>query len=85
MSVAEIGGLTDILDRVKTWSLADRVALAKAVLETFAPDSMAPPGAPAIAPSSEEIRRTIQTDRTAPSDETIRRWRDEHLMEKYGA
>lgn len=34
--------------------------------------------------SGEDIRRIFGAGRPAPDDETVRRWRDEHLMEKYG-
>ena len=84
MNATMTDDLTEVLDRVKTWSVTSRIALVKGVLETFTSDTATDSAAPTVAPSSEEIRRTYQTDRDAPSDETIRRWKHEHLMEKYG-
>lgn len=100
--------LTMVLDHVKTWSVASRIALVKGVLETVVLDAPTPPTSaqgqsveeligldagtspPPTPPpiprgrSSAEIRRDFGTDKPAPDDETVKRWIDEHRMEKYG-
>jgi hypothetical protein len=83
MSTAESTELTDVLNRVKTWPVASRIALVKEVLETLTPATSESPSVPR-GPSAAEIIETFKTDRPAPDDATIRQWIDEHRMEKYG-
>jgi hypothetical protein len=84
MSPTESNELSEVLDRVKRWSDADRFALVKEVLETLAPRestiSRLNRGR-----SAKEIRKTFKTDQPAPDDQTIRQWIDERRMGKYGS
>ena len=86
MSNAEATDLTDVLDRVKTWPTTLRITLAHKILE-----SLDNAEAPAASPhpntrgfSAAEVQGLLKTDRPAPDDETVKRWIDEHRMEKYG-
>jgi hypothetical protein len=83
MNTAEATELTDVLDRVKTWPVENRLALVKQVLETLTPStsgrSFVPRG-----PSAAEIIEVFKSDRPPPDDATVRQWIDEYRMEKYG-
>lgn len=86
MSVAEPNEIGAILDRVQTWPPAQRIILARKILESLeAPASVPTPTLSAKrGHSAVEVRNLLTLDRPAPDDETVRRWIDEHRMEKYG-
>lgn len=83
MSTAETTELSDVLDRVKTWPVANRIALVQQVLETLAPWTSGPSSA-LRGPSAAEIMEAFKSHRPPPDDATVRQWIDEHRMEKYG-
>ena len=63
--------MADVLDRVKHWSVAERFALVREVLETLAPEPT--PTSPVLrGRSAEEIVESYKTDEPAPDDETVR-------------
>lgn len=83
MGAAESTELADVLNRVRTWPVANRIELVKQVLETLTP--AAPEPSPLLrGPSAAEIMEAFKTDQPAPDDATVRQWIDEHRMEKYG-
>lgn len=86
MSTAEATALTDVLNRVKTWPTTLRITLAHKILESLDKEDspVAPPPPKARGLSAAEIQSLLKTDRPPPDDETVRRWIDEHRMEKYG-
>jgi hypothetical protein len=84
MNTAGADELTEVLDRVKDWSVAERVALVKGVLDTFASDVTTPAPLPS-GRSMEEIIKIFKTDEPKPDVDTVRQWIDEHRMEKYGS
>ena len=73
-----------ILRTVEGWSSEEQVALARAILERAAANSLPP----AIQPSShstwDALYGIASSGDTAPSDEQVAQWLDEHRMEKYG-
>jgi hypothetical protein len=83
MSIIESSEMADVLDRVKQWTVAERFALVREVLETLAPKLPPPSPIPRGRPV-EEILESFKTDKPAPDDETVRQWIDEQRMEKYG-
>lgn len=83
MSVVEKDPVSEVLDRVNAWPPAQRITLARRILETLEPMTLTATPIPR-GRSMEEIRALFQIDRPAPDDETVRRWIDEHRLEKYG-
>jgi hypothetical protein len=83
MSTTEATELTDVLNRVKTWPVARRIALVKQVMETLTPATSGRSSVPR-GPSAAEIIEAFKSDRPPPDDETVRKWIDEYRMEKYG-
>jgi hypothetical protein len=83
MSTAEATELTDVLNRVKTWPVENRIALVKQVLETLTPATSGRASVPR-GPSAAEIIDAFKSDRPPPDDATVRQWIDEYRMEKYG-
>ncbi|MGO9597143.1 MAG: hypothetical protein ACLP7Q_03885 [Isosphaeraceae bacterium] len=75
--------MSEVLQRVIAWSPADRITLARRILETLEPKTLtaAPVGR---GRSFEEIREQFQTDSPVPDDATVRRWISEERLEKYG-
>jgi hypothetical protein len=82
MSTAESTELTDVLERVKNWSPESRIVLARRILETLETPQRPTRGLPAR--SVRELIGIGAGDSPPPDDETVRRWIDEHRMEKYG-
>lgn len=76
MSTVETRELTEVLNRVINWTPESRFALARRILETLEP-------APSVR-SVQELIRIGAGDSPPPDDETVRRWIDEHRVEKYG-
>jgi len=91
MSTAEADELSDVLDRVKSWSPPLRIALARRILETL---DTSPVGVPERRPAIEEPTRGVpvetvlgmlRTDREPPSDEECRQIVEEERWKKYGS
>ena len=75
--------MTEVLQRVTAWSPADRITLARRILETLEATALKA-GSVGRGRSLEEIREQFQTDSPAPDDATVRRWISERRLEKYG-
>jgi hypothetical protein len=82
MSSTEATELTDVLSRVKNWSPESRIVLARRILETLEVPHDPVHGLPAR--SVQELIGLGAGDSPAPDDGNVRRWIDEHRMEKYG-
>jgi hypothetical protein len=75
--------MSKVLQLVIGWSPADRIKLARRILETLESTTLAAaPGGRGR--SLEEIREQFQPDNAIPDDATVRRWISEERMEKYG-
>ncbi len=89
MSTAEATELTDVLNRVKTWPTTLRITLAREILESLdKAEAEGPPHRPPRRHADYRRRKSaawFKTDRPPPDDETVKRWIDEHRMEKYGS
>jgi hypothetical protein len=83
MTTAEATELSDVLNRVKTWPATQRITLARRILETLEAAPRATRGLSAR--SVQELIGIGAGDSPPPDDETVRRWIDEHRMEKYGS
>ncbi len=82
MSTSQQQDLTSVLETVKSWPAEMRVSLARMILETVEPPE--PSLVPGRGLSARELMDMVKTDKPAPDDETVRRWIEEHRMEKYG-
>jgi hypothetical protein len=83
VSVAEADEVSEVLNRIKNWTVEGRFALVRGVLDTLAPDRPDPSRTRRGRPVA-LIIESYKTDQPAPDDETIRLWIDEHRMGKYG-
>jgi hypothetical protein len=83
MSTAETTELTDVLNRVKTWSPESRIVLARRILETLDGSRCPPRGLPIR--SVRELIGLGAGELPPPDDETVLRWMAEHRTEKYGS
>jgi hypothetical protein len=82
MTTVEKSELTEILDLVKLWSPEARITLVRRILETVEAAPLQAGRRPA-----QSVRELIGIgvgDTPPPDDDTVRRWIDEHRMEKYG-
>lgn len=82
MSTIDLSELHEVLDRVKAWSPESRITLARRILETLEAAPLAGRRRPAR--SVRELIGIGAGEATPPDDETVRRWIDEHRVEKYG-
>lgn len=82
-----MGGIDDqmseVLQRVIAWSPAERITLARRILESL---EHTPLTAPPVGRGRclDEIPEQFQTESPVPDDATVRRWIREDRMEKYG-
>jgi len=70
-----------VLDAVRQWPPDRRFALVQDVLSTLAPEVL--PSRPRPK-TLEKALGLLATSQPAPSDAEIKRWLDEHRLEKYG-
>jgi hypothetical protein len=82
MSTAEANELADVLDRVKTWTPARRITLARRILETVELSSAVEPPPRRI--PLEQVFGLLKTDAPPPTDEECARIVEEERMRKYG-
>jgi hypothetical protein len=82
MTTAETNELTDLVDRVKTWSPALRITRARRILETIE-HSSAVDEPPRRIPL-EQVFGMLKTDAPPPTDEECARIVEEERMRKYG-
>jgi hypothetical protein len=69
-----------ILEAIRTWPLADQMALAQAILQRASSQLAQAPQRP----TWREMAGLASNGQEPPSDEDVVRWLDEHRMEKYG-
>jgi hypothetical protein len=82
MNTTEATELTDVLSRVSHWSPESRIVLARRILETLEGPQLPVRG---LRPRSvQELIGLGAGGSPAPDDDTVRRWIDDHRMEKYG-
>ena len=82
MIAAEMAEFTDILGRITSWAPELRITLARRVLESV--ETSAPSQTPRRGYSAAEVITLLNMPQPAPDDATVKRWLDEHRMEKYG-
>jgi hypothetical protein len=82
MSASELSELTEVLDRVRSWSGEARIVLARRILETL--ERSPREARRSQARSVHELIGIGAGAGPAPDDQTIRHWIDEHRVEKYG-
>jgi len=79
MDTAAIPSYETILKIVSSWPVEQRLRLVQDVRKTI------PPGVPhSRLPTLHRALGLLATDRSAPSDEEIAQWLEEHRLEKYG-
>jgi hypothetical protein len=81
MSTAEANELSDVLDRVKTWSPSLRMELARRILKGLEGTAAIP------SPRGRPVRELIGLgagDTPPPDDDQVRQWIGQHRMEKHG-
>jgi hypothetical protein len=80
MSVLESEPIAEVWERVKTWTPARRITLARRILESLeAPETE-------VAPPRKSLRNLLgllKTDAPPPSDEECQRILEEELMNKH--
>jgi hypothetical protein len=81
MSLNELREYEDVLTRVRTWTPEMRLTLAEQLLRSLHPTVRANGlrGVPV-----EQVLGIAAGSGTAPDDETVKRWLEEHRAEKYG-
>ncbi len=81
MSTVEANELSDVLDRVKDWPPARRIALARRILETVETHEAMNPtrGVPV-----ESVVGLLRGDREPPTDEECSQIVEEERWKKYG-
>lgn len=84
MTDKTLSQIPDIVDLVKSWPPAERISLARKILESvenLSPQEIdnAPRG-----PSAAEVVEKFRTHAPPPDDATVKQWIHEHRMEKYG-
>jgi hypothetical protein len=80
MSVAETNEVVEILDRVKSWSPALRIVLARRILETV---ETHPASAPPRKGSLKDLLGILKTDAPPPTDDECRAILEEELIKKH--
>lgn len=87
MSTVDTNELADVLDRVKTWPTTLRLTLARKIFESLGEADALPSPRPSEPRGllAAEVRNLLGSDRPPPDDETVKRWIDEHRMEKFGS
>lgn len=73
-----------ILKAVEGWAPDEQVALARAILERAAAHLVPPTVEPPSGSTWDALYGIASSGSTAPSDEQVAQWLDEHRMEKYG-
>lgn len=81
MIAPETQDIGDILLRVETWPTEKKLTLARRLMQDIeaAATAQRPRGY-----SAEEVVALLRMPQPAPDDETVKRWIDEHRVEKYG-
>jgi hypothetical protein len=84
MNNNETTEMAAILHRVQSWPQGMRLSLARQILQgleqsTGERERQAPRGR-----SAAEVMATLETNKPAADDATVKKWLDEDRMEKYG-
>jgi hypothetical protein len=80
MSTAEANDLSDVLNRVKDWPPAQRITLARRILETV---ETHPTGAPPRTGSLKGLIGILKTGAPPPTDDECRAMLEEELIKKH--
>ena len=82
MTNVEHQEISEVVARVAAWPPAERITLARRILETVETvgEKRSSRGY-----SAAEVIALLQSRQPAPDDHTVRRWIDEHRTEKYGS
>jgi hypothetical protein len=81
MSAVEEDPVKEVLDRVNTWPPAQRITLARRILES--PESRPIPEPPRTR-SLKDLVGLLKTDAPPPTDEECRKILEDELIKKYG-
>ncbi len=82
MSNVEYQEISEVVARVAAWPPAERIMLARKILETVETASVK---RSSRGFSAAEVIALLQSRQPAPDDHTVRRWLDEHRTEKFGS
>lgn len=80
MNQSEPVSYESVLDIVRQWPTSQRFTLVQDVLKTLAPEGS---GAPPPRQTLAKALGLLAQNQTAPTDEEIQQWLDEHRTEKY--
>ncbi len=81
MSTMQSPDISDVLERVRTWTPGMRIVLARKVLETLESAAISAPPRTMLL---EDIVGLLQTDEPPPDDEECDRIVDQERARKYG-
>lgn len=81
MSAPTTDDIQQVLQRVRTWPAPDRLALIQTLVASLRTELTA---AEPRKESLLDLRGIAAGQGPPPDDETVKRWIDEHRMEKYG-
>ena len=81
MSTIESPDISDVLERVRTWTPGMRIVLARKVLETLESAAISAPPRTMLL---EDVVGLLQTDEPPPDDEDCDRIVDQERARKYG-
>lgn len=69
-----------VIDSIRGWSAADRLLLARRILESLEHELTPIPRRNTL----EEARGLLATDRPPPTDKEVKQWLEEERLKKYG-
>jgi hypothetical protein len=72
--------VVEILHRVESWPQTMRISLARQILQSLEEGQRQTPRGQSAA----EVLALLKSDKPAPDDATVKKWLDEHRLEKYG-
>ena len=81
MSTIESPDISDVLERVRTWTPGMRIVLARKLLETLESAAISAPPRTMLL---EDVVGLLQTDEPPPDDEECDRIVDQERARKYG-
>ena len=81
MSDVEYQEISEVVARVSSWPLAERIKFARKILETV---ETADERRSSRGYSAAEVISLLQSRQPAPDDQSVRRWIDDHRTQKFG-
>ena len=81
MSTSESPDISDVLERVRTWTPGMRIMLARKVLETLESPAISEPPRTMLL---DDVIGLLHTDKPAPNDEECERIVEQERARKYG-